>query len=33
VNFQPRKSSPLTHTSISDPKLWLTRNVRQTALP
>ena len=33
VNFQPRKPSPLARTSMSDPKLWLTRNVRQTALP
>lgn len=33
LNSQPRKSSPLARTSMSDPKLWLTRNVRQTALP
>jgi hypothetical protein len=33
LNFQPRKSSPLTINSMSDPKLWLTRNIRQTALP
>jgi hypothetical protein len=33
LNSQPRKPSPLAIASMSDPKLWLTRNVRQTGPP
>ena len=32
LNFQPRNPSPLARAPMSDPKLWLTRNIRQTAI-